>query len=128
MAVTKIRELLANQEPYCVMAPQVFDGLRIWLAALAAFAETGHPEDLRARLEGSSPDLLEVLEELGALRAAEEAAAQVKGSQLSRRLREWNDAFRTLKLLHTLRDRGAGEMPLADAASALADMKARARH
>ena len=109
------------------MAPQVFDGLRIWLDALAAFAETGDSEDLRARLKGSNPDLLEVLEEIGALRAAEEAAAQVKGPQLSRRLREWNDAFRTLKLLHALRDRGSGELPLADAASVLADMKDRAR-
>ena len=57
-------------------------------------------------------------------RAAEAAAAQVTGAQLSRRLVEWNDAFRTLKILHGLRDRATGEWELAVAEAGLAQMQA----
>jgi hypothetical protein len=52
------------------------------------------------------PALVQTLEKLGAFEAAEQASQQVSGVQLQRRLMEWNDAFRTLKLVHGLRDLG----------------------
>ncbi|MEC7241617.1 MAG: hypothetical protein VXW32_10300 [Myxococcota bacterium] len=122
-AVSKIRGLLAEGQPYRVMAPQVFQGLKVWINALEEFSAGGDIETLRFRLEQSSSVLLSVVEQSGALRAAEAAAAQVQGAPLSRRLREWNDAFRTLKLLHALRDGGAGEMALGDAQALLRAMK-----
>lgn len=123
-AVTKIRQLLVENKPYLVMAPRGFEGLRIWLEALGEFGQTRDLEALNLRLRESDLPLIEVLSELGALRAAEAAAAQVTGAQLSRRLVEWNDAFRTLKILHGLRDRATGEWALAEAEAGLAQMQA----
>ena len=126
-AVLKIRDRLLRGQAYTVMAPEVFEGLRSWLAALRTFSVAGDVVSLRDALARADGDLLQVVEDLGGVRAAEAAASQVSGVQLARRLTEWNDAFRTLKLLHALRDQGAGELPLDDAASVLADMKHRAR-
>ena len=56
---------------------------------------------------------------MGAKQAVCLAADQVRGAQLARRLSEWNDAFRTLKLVHGLRDRGLGVLPLSEAEEAL---------
>jgi hypothetical protein len=51
-----------------------------------------------------SAPLWNTLSSMGAFAAAEQASEQVGGEQLRRRLMEWNDAFRTLKLIHGLRD------------------------
>jgi len=53
------------------------------------------------------------LQEMGAFHAADAASRSSKqGLPLLRRLHEWNDAFRTLKLVHALRDKGLPSLPL----------------
>ena len=50
---------------------------------------------------------------MGAIEAAIKASENSKpGRNLARRLLEWNDAFRTLKLVHALRAGGLRSMPL----------------
>jgi len=97
-----------------VYDPQVFGGLRIWLDALRAFSDSGDAERLREQVRTpSSPlrfALYEALEGQGAFLAASSASAQVSGPRLWRRLMEWNDAFRTLKLVHALRDALGGDI------------------
>jgi hypothetical protein len=60
--------------------------------------------------------LREALGRLGAIDAAIDASRRVRsGAALKRRLTEWNDAFRTLKLIHQLRDIALPSLPLKDA-------------
>ncbi|MDP6934002.1 MAG: hypothetical protein QGG40_13845, partial [Myxococcota bacterium] len=54
--------------------------------------------------------LYATLEGQGAFDAARSASEQVPLAQLWRRLVEWNDGFRTLKLIHGVRDHGLGEV------------------
>ncbi len=55
----------------------------------------------------------------GALSSALKASGQCRpGPNLLRRLLEWNDAFRTLKLIHALRDGGLPSLPLRAALAA----------
>ena len=113
-SLQKISDLLGAGEPYLVYAPEIFSGLGIWMNALRDFSVSGDAEGLRTYVrEPDSPlraALYATLEQQGAFRAAEAAAAQVSGARLLRRLMEWNDAFRTLKLIHALRDALGGEI------------------
>jgi hypothetical protein len=98
--------------------PLVFGHLAAWLRILAGVARSSG--DLAAAI-GKLPatslffraDLLqEVLEKMGAFEAVRESAAAVRDSEvLLRRLHTWFDAFRTLKLVHGLRDAGFPSMP-----------------
>jgi hypothetical protein len=95
-------------EPYRVYDPCVFEALGRWHRALHQFAEAPDTTDLRASL--MTPNLLgqtlvTALDRMGAFDAASSAAQQTrKGDTLRRRLFEWSDAFRTLKLVHALRE------------------------
>lgn len=90
--------------------PLVFEGLATWLAALRVFVErpveTELHDSIRCIAAPLGPALYDTLTALGAFDAAVKASTQVSGEQLHRRLMEWNDAFRTLKLIHGLRERG----------------------
>ncbi len=109
-ALLDMRHALEKGLPTRKYDPRVFDGLRHWLVALDRFVEAPNVERLRQELiQISNPlgtALMQTLEELGAFEAAQKASDQVSGEPLRRRLREWNDAFRTLKIIHGLRDRG----------------------
>ena len=98
--------------------PLVFGHLAAWLRVLAHVARSGG--DLAAaigKLPAESPffraDLLQqVLEKMGAFEAVREAASAARDPDvLLRRLHTWFDAFRTLKLVHGLRDAGFPSMP-----------------
>lgn len=103
-----IESIASDAEAFTVYHPDIYWALGQWNAALKAFAETPDPATFRRMLHGSdalSVDLLDALEDLGALEAAHDAASRVRpGAPLMRRLIEWNDAFRTLKLIHRLRE------------------------
>ena len=93
--------------------PGVFAHLAAWLRVLAALARSGGKLDQPFGLiPRDNPffraDLLEeALRKLGALEAVREAVASRNDPvTLWRRLHEWFDAFRTLKLIHALRDAG----------------------
>ena len=91
--------------------PLVFAHLAQWLQILEGVARTGGGmEDAFARIPRGNPffraDLLETaLREQDAFAAVREAVAATREPDaLLRRLHTWFDAFRTLKLIHALRD------------------------
>ena len=93
--------------------PLVFAHLAEWLRILGDVARTGGGmEDAFARIPRGNPffraDVLETaLRGLDAFAAVREAAAATRDPDaLLRRLHTWFDAFRTLKLVHALRDNG----------------------
>jgi hypothetical protein len=100
--------------------PRCFVLLGAWLDALSEFARTRALRSVRSRLgerTGQSAQLLfAALDELGAWSALEQAAARCHGPRaLEARLHTWFDAFRTLKLIHGLRARGAPSVPFRSA-------------
>jgi hypothetical protein len=113
-AVQSIRAELAAGRPYRVYDPRVFDALKLWIDALRVFAQSQDLTVLRQQIRSAPPALSKALtsslEAQGAFDAAQKASAQVSGAPLLRRLMEWNDAFRTLKLIHALRDAGLGQI------------------
>ncbi|MFN2386198.1 MAG: hypothetical protein ABR576_07930 [Thermoanaerobaculia bacterium] len=93
--------------------PAVFAHLAAWLRVLGALARSGGKlEQAFGLIPRDNPffraDLLEeALAKLGAFEAVREALAVTDDPvTLGRRLHAWFDAFRTLKLIHALRDTG----------------------
>jgi len=117
-----VRDIQAETGAYEVYDPKVFDALGTWLRAQAEFAQNPGSTDWdRALRTPCIPDglLRQCLDAQGAIAAAEKAATNAAaGAQLRRRLFEWNDAFRTLRLIHELRDGGLPSLPLLDALAA----------
>jgi hypothetical protein len=107
--------------------PELFHHLRVWLATLeGAIAQRAANEKSGCNLvdsvrEHSETDsavdpetLLAALERTGVLAAANDAlAAPVRA--VRRQVHEAFDGFRTLKLLHALRDSGLPDLPLREA-------------
>ncbi|MDQ2978591.1 MAG: glycosyltransferase family 2 protein [Acidobacteriota bacterium] len=98
--------------------PLVFGHLAAWLRVLAGIGRSGgDPAAAMEKLPAESlffrADLLEVvLEKIGAFQAMRESASAARDPDvLLRRLHTWFDAFRTLKLVHGLRDAGFPSMP-----------------
>jgi hypothetical protein len=84
--------------------PQIFDILGELLDALDAFAADRDLRRLFARARRSSDVVEATLREWGAERTLGELARQAPSAdQLERRVHEWLDALRTLKLVHALR-------------------------
>ena len=107
--------------------PALFYHLRAWLDTLeSAIAENPLPQDPAATLAGmareravrdpgADPDrLVAALEVTGALAAAADALAAPRRT-IRRRAHDGFDGFRTLKLLHALRDSGLPDLPLREA-------------
>ena len=107
--------------------PALFHHLRAWLDTLeAAIAQSRSMQDapvaLAARVRERAgrdsivdPEMLvAALESTGALRAAADALAAPERT-VRRRVHDGFDGFRTLKLLHALRDSGLPDLPLGDA-------------
>ncbi len=98
--------------------PLVFAHLAQWIDLLATVARSrGSLEEALAQLPRGNPfffaDRLEAaLSRIGAFDAVREALGASKDPDvLLRRLHTWFDAFRTLKLIHALRDGGFPSMP-----------------
>jgi hypothetical protein len=114
-----LEQIQGQSDPYRVYDPRVFDGLGTWVRALEAFAQAPSEVDLGAEL--SSPGLPEgllqgCLQEQGAIAAALRLSEQAPaGAQLRGRLFEWNDALRSLRLIHLLRDAGLPSLELEEA-------------
>ncbi len=107
--------------------PALFYHLRAWLDTLeSAIAENPLPQDPAATLIGmareraardpvADPDrLVSALDATGALAAAADALAAPRRT-VRRRAHDGFDGFRTLKLLHALRDSGLPDLPLREA-------------
>ncbi|MGH9369237.1 MAG: hypothetical protein ACRD3M_16370 [Thermoanaerobaculia bacterium] len=113
------KKSLAN---YRLYHPFVFAHLAAWLRVLGCIAASdGGISRAMAELPASNPffrtDLLrESLERLGVARAVAQARARSSdAATLGRHLHTWFDAFRTLKLVHALRDGGLPSLPWREA-------------
>jgi hypothetical protein len=102
--------------------PAAFGHLAAWLRVLAVVARSrGDLARALAELPSSSPFfqtelLTQSLEDMGAFAAVREAVGK-SGDEptLLRHLHTWFDAFRTLKLIHALRDGGLPSLPYLEA-------------
>ena len=107
-ALKAFRSAVEQGQPTRRYDPSLFEGLRCWLEALERFVAAPEVDQLRASIEQIGPplgpELLEALTDMGAFASAHKASLQVGGPQLRHRLMEWNDGFRTLKLIHALRE------------------------
>ena len=103
-------------EGFRLYHPAVFAHLAAWLRVLDETAKSGRPEGALAELPQSNPFfrtdvLLAALERMGAFPAVREAIAESTTERaMKRRFHTWFDAFRTLKLVHALRDEGLPSM------------------
>jgi hypothetical protein len=101
-AVGKLMELENPDREFLLYHPFVFSLLRSWLDSLPAFWQA-RSSDIEAIL--SHQALIDGLEELGAAGALQHALRQSSDAgQFNRQMHTWFDAFRTLKLIHYLRD------------------------
>jgi hypothetical protein len=108
-----LARLQASNDSLRLYHPEIFEQLASWLDVLEGFASSrGDP---RARISTATA-LGAALERMGAWTALREAAHRSKGPEaLRRRLHIWFDAFRTLKLIHALRDLGLPSLPWREA-------------
>ncbi len=120
-------DIAKNVEGYRIYDPKVFELLKSWLAALQACdeapAERAYEEVYERAGEALDPSdharLGTALRAIGAPKALVEAAARTHSvPDRRKRLRDWFDAFRTLKLVHALRDGGLVDVPWREAIAA----------
>lgn len=123
-SVTRICAEQAAQRDFTLYDPRTFQVLAALFAYFADFAAHRDLERAESLLEpaaGARPVLGRFLAGLDARRVLIEAAREAPGTRaLWRRLHTWFDAFRTLKLVHALRDAVFPELPWRAALSAAA--------
>src|SRR5262249_4811495 len=119
-----LREICASRslgQPFRVYDPRVFSYLRIWLEVLSSLTEKSSVEEVEKRIlaaaackPGIDGDLLNgLLKGLGAPKALSQARLRSSRPEtLRRHLHIWFDAFRTLKLIHSLTRRALPRIEL----------------
>jgi len=119
-AVNKITELKDLVRDFLFYDPAVFELLGVWLGSLQKIWDSGSPGLTMASFSNNScPEnhrqaLLAGLEGIKTQQALEHAFRQSKNlDQFTRQMHTWFDAFRTLKLIHFLRDHCLPSMPYA---------------
>jgi hypothetical protein len=104
---------------YHVDHPHGFRLLGAWIACIEGAVAAGDVDAGWSSIEAlGDPDrrLLEgALERIGAITALRQALGDRSARDARRRAHDWFDGFRTLKLLHLLRDHGLGELPWREA-------------
>lgn len=108
-AVNTITAMPDPVETYLFYDPAVFGLLKAWLDSLPAIWRSGSPELSMQLLTGPSESHRRaLLDELVKMKTQQALAHAFRQSgnfeQFSRQLHTWFDAFRTLKLIHALRD------------------------
>jgi hypothetical protein len=133
-ALERARGRERDPGPLRVYHPDVFSDLGAWLQTLRALAEAGDaadPADLLAKQIGDWPSvdverLRAQLDAGGAWAAARIGAKRCRTpATRTKHLHGGFDAFRTLKLIHALRAGGLASIPLREALSEAAFVKAR---
>jgi len=111
-ATASICEQLLEGRPFTVYNPRSFALVREWLEVLDAYAESC---DLTL-LDKLSHETLRKALPLDSEKHLRTAATQCKTAKVrSNRLHTWFDGFRTLKLVHALRDHGLEDIPWKEA-------------
>jgi len=109
----KIKGMLERGETFTLYHPLTFDWLKQWEDRLKDFPRHRRTETAR---EGLPEPLVTCLSQLGAWAALETAArTRPREADCLRHLRDWFDGFRTLKLVHGLRDDALPETEYRDA-------------
>lgn len=104
-AVGKMIELQDPSREFLLFHPGVFDLLRIWLDSLPDFWRTRSSDVSEVFFHSDQRLLVDGLQHAGAQAALQHALKQSSDEiQFSRQMHTWFDAFRTLKLIHYLRD------------------------
>lgn len=111
-----VSRLMQDPQGPRIYAPESFRALRAWLAVLGR-AEAGEwdERDLDELAPGLRERLEDALERVGAREPLQRLHARHHGSTRARQLRTWFDGFRTLKLIHALRDAGLADRPWREA-------------
>lgn len=109
----RVRDFTGNPEAaYVTYDPRCYDVLRDWLRAVRDNIDTSG-EELRAQAEAIEPALAAYLDGQKFMAAWEGLRRNAPDSE--RRLAQfhrWFDGFRTLKMVHHLRDHGFPQQPL----------------
>lgn len=125
-----IAEAVARGEVASAYAPRSFAALRAVILGLEEFARDPERDPVAAMLDAargqlSAPDQQILAAALEDLAPASPLRRAIQGAKTPparrRRVHEWFDAFRTLKLIHRLRAHGHEEEPWPQVASALAE-------
>ena len=119
-AVGRIMELKDPAREFLLYHPLIFGLLRYWLGSLSAFWQARSSDIAAVLSRGTATDqqgsfsnhplmdqqaLIGGLEKSGAAEALQHAFRQSSDAiQFNRQMHTWFDAFRTLKLIHHLRD------------------------
>lgn len=103
-AVKRISEHAAPDEDFVLYEPNIFTELKRWHQQIPGIAASGSMAPAEQAL---SDNLLAGLQALGLQKALTHCQQQAKtAAQFQRHLWQWFDGFRTLKLVHWLRDHG----------------------
>ena len=104
---------------YLMYDPRLFEALKEFLEHWHTYASAPNLDVLKAgvqELDKQFNGAWKALDETGVFEAANAAAKHAKpGPSLKRRLSEWMDGFRTLKILHGFRDEISGSIPWGEA-------------
>ncbi len=113
-------DIAQDVESYRIYDPRVFGLLGAWQSSLSALGAAPAAQAYKTVYEHAgaalSPEdeqrLDTALHTIGAPKALQETAAHSPSPVIrAKRLHDWFDAFRTLKLLHALRDQGLHDVP-----------------
>ncbi len=100
-ALTKISKLKNPGNDYLYYHPECFSQLKVWLTAIPRLWKTKQLESIIG-----DESLRESLYELGLEKALSHALSHSKDQEtFKRHMNNWFDAFHTLKLIHSLRDK-----------------------
>lgn len=109
-----VARLLAEEQrdQHCFYSPETFEYLAQWLQCMDEYSIHRSMTIVRKQLSGTGmSELSGALRALGALEVLERAAAATRSPKaLKRRLHEWFDALKTLRLVHLLQ--AAGYRPM----------------
>ena len=123
-ATRRIAETLASNRPFRLYNPRSFAALARWLEVIERYSQSPAQEPRALLASGRAgalqPGEVEILdsclEAMGAFAAVLDARGRTRGTvALKKRLWDWFDGFRTLKLIHRLRDAGHEDVPWASA-------------
>ncbi len=105
-AVASIMALNNPQTDYCSYHPQVFAELKTLLKQLESFFNEEKPVNLSIELDNA----LEIIRFDEGLTHSRKQAKNTE--QFLKHMHDWLDGFKTLKLIHTLRDNSYPDQPL----------------
>jgi hypothetical protein len=119
-------KIAQNIDRYCIYSPRIFDLIKTWLDGLTSLENTSPSTAFESVCHRAGKTLGSIdshrlytgLAMIGAPQALRSAIAQSPAPAVRQKwMHDWFDAFRTLKLIHALRDTGIVDVPWQDAIS-----------